>query len=204
MPRFNSEIALPVPNDSWTPEAMLTWMYERCMRRRANSTSASRSGLYDERLAVLREVMSAYRHGDAATREAAADMTREMHDLSEDENSPTAQLTLQDMNTVLRDAQRAYEVGSQVASLAAATNASGSSESAHVNAVANQLISMLSGDGMNENAEEEEQASSDELMEAQSERRRRYLNSEMCECSDPDEWMLYHHGGADSDESESP
>ena len=29
------------------------------------------------------------------------------------------------------------------------------------------------------------------------------LNSEMCECSDSEEWMVYHHGDADSDSTSS-
>ena len=63
--------------------------------------------------------------------------------------------------------------------------------------MASALIGMIQG----ENPEEEELTSSDvEMEETASERRQRYLNSEMCECSDPEEWMLYHH--VPSDESE--
>jgi hypothetical protein len=29
------------------------------------------------------------------------------------------------------------------------------------------------------------------------------LNTEMCECSDPEEWMVYHHGDADSNSTSS-
>eukprot|EP00435_Cladocopium_sp_Y103_P019020 s675_g4.t1 len=161
MPRFNSEIQLPIPNDTWTPEAMLTWMYERRMRRRTGATTEGRRGLYDERFALLREVMGAYRTGDAATREAAAQMTREMHDFSEDETSPTPGLSSSEMTSVMHDTQRAYEIGNQVAGLASGNNAAGSSGSAHVDALANQLIRMLSGENVVENPEEEEPTSSD-------------------------------------------
>ena len=69
--------------------------------------------------------------------------------------------------------------------------------SAHVDAVANALMGMFHG----ENAEEEDPTSSDiEMDETQSQRRQRYLNSEMCECSDPEEWMLYHHAPLDESE----
>ena len=71
-------------------------------------------------------------------------------------------------------------------------------ESRHVNAVADNLMRMF--DEEDENREEEEENNFDEMMETESERRQRYLNSELCECSDPDEWMAYHHG-SDSDGS---
>ena len=41
------------------------------------------------------------------------------------------------------------------------------------------------------------------MMETKSQRRLRCLNSEMCECSVPEEWMVYHHGDADSDSTSS-
>ena len=59
------------------------------------------------------------------------------------------------------------------------------------------MISMFTGA---ENAEEEEQSESDVEMETQSERMRRYLSSEMCEISDPEEWMVYHHGVSDDED----
>jgi ABC-type polar amino acid transport system ATPase subunit len=49
--------------------------------------------------------------------------------------------------------------------------------SSHVNAVADQMINMISG----ENAEEESSGGSDEVMETASERLQTYLNSEMCD-----------------------
>ena len=63
-------------------------------------------------------------------------------------------------------------------------------------------MNMLEDDS-NENPEEKNQSDSDEMMETDSQRRLRYLNSEMCECSDPEEWMVYHHGDADSDSMSS-
>eukprot|EP00435_Cladocopium_sp_Y103_P070046 s334_g34.t1 len=51
--------------------------------------------------------------GDAATRETAGQMTREMCDLSEDETSPTRDLSSAQMTTVIHDAQHAYEIGNQ-------------------------------------------------------------------------------------------
>ena len=47
------------------------------------------------------------------------------------------------------------------------------------------------------------QESEDESMaqETQSERLRRYQNSEQCEVSDPDEWAVIHYGRNDEDET---
>ena len=99
--------------------------------------------------------------------------------------------------------QRAFDIGSRIAeSVHAGSSSDRPSESRHVNAVANQLMNMLEDDS-NENPEEESQSDSDEMMETESQRRLRYLNSEMCECSDPEEWMVYHHGDADSDSTSS-
>ena len=39
MPRFNTFFELPAPGDNWSPEAMITWMYERCARRHSNATT---------------------------------------------------------------------------------------------------------------------------------------------------------------------
>jgi hypothetical protein len=55
----------------------------------------------------------------------------------------------------------------------------------------------------NENAEEESPTDSDETMETENQSPLRYLNTEMCECSDPEEWMVYHHGDADSNSTSS-
>jgi hypothetical protein len=68
------------------------------------------------------------------------------------------------------------------------------------------MINMLASNGSNgqEAAEEEEmETDSDFEMETQSERARRYISSEMCEVSDPEEWMVYHHGQSDDDNSSS-
>ena len=78
------------------------------------------------------------------------------------------------------------------------TTGDAAASSAHVNAVADAMIRMLSAENP-----EEETSESDAAMETQSERARRYGSSELCEVSDPDEWMLYHHGPSDSEDSDS-
>ena len=50
MPLFNSPAGLPFPNEAWSPEAMLTWMYDRCLRRFSNCTSREWATLYQQRM----------------------------------------------------------------------------------------------------------------------------------------------------------
>ena len=97
-------------------------------------------------------------------------------------------MTASQINNEMNDAEYAFSVGSRIAETI--HSAAGSS---HVNADADQLLGMLNS-SPNENAEEEDPTESDEIMETESQRRTRYVNSELCECSDPEEWMAYHHG----------
>ena len=134
-------------------------------------------------------------------RRAAHEMARAMSDISDDENSPTYDLSLVEMHVVLDDAERAVTVGAQIASAIASSSTGSAPTRSHVDRVADQMISML--EGADENMEEEDGSDSDEEMETRSERARRYLSSEMCEVSDPEEWMVYHHGMSE-DEPEPP
>ena len=149
-----------------------------------------RWALYAERINVIQHVMRAYVSGDDATRRAVEEMTSNMSDLSEDEGSPTQQLSVVQLDNELNDVERAVEVGTQLTGLLGTNTAEGRPNSVHVNAVADAMLDMIDG----ENAEEESAEDSDEYMETASERRQRYMQSELCECSDPDEWMVYHHG----------
>ena len=99
----------------------------------------------------------------------------------------------------MNDVERAVEVGTQLTSLLGTHAAEGRPNSIHVNAVVDAMINMIAGTSNDENAEEESAEDSDEAMETASERRQRYLNSEPCECSDPEEWMVYHHGASSDD-----
>ena len=101
------------------------------------------------------------------------------------------------MHPVLDDAERAVSVGNQLVNVMTASSNAGPASSSHVNRVADAMISMFTGA---DNAEEEEQSESDVDMETQSERMRRYLSSEMCEISDPEGWMVYHHGVSDDED----
>ena len=135
-PLFNSPADLRFQNEARSPEAMPTWMYDRCLRRCSNCTSRERATLYQQRMAVLRDVMSACRSGDPELRYAASEMTRRIQDMSDDESS-THSVPVFDLHHSMDGAERAFEVGSQIAT--ALSTASGSptgAERLHVNAVA--------------------------------------------------------------------
>ena len=72
---------------------MLTWMYNRCLRRLGTCETEERKALYQQRLVVLRQVMQSCRSGGPETRFAASQMTRSMQDLSDDEESPLHQMS---------------------------------------------------------------------------------------------------------------
>ena len=52
-----------------------------------------------------------------------------------------------------------------------------------------------------ENIEDDDQIEPEDEPETEEQRRTRYLRSEMCEVSDPDEWRLVHHGTGESETS---
>ena len=161
-------------------------------------------GLYAERLGVLRVVMRECRSDNEELRFAASQMTRTMSDISSDEESPNNGLSAVDMCAVLDDAQRAVNIGTQLVEILGATSSSTPAASSHVNAVADAMINMLASTGEEAAEKEEMQTDSDVEMEIQSERGRRYMASEMCEVSDPEEWMVYHHGQSSTSSSSEP
>jgi len=63
MPALRDENDLPEPHAAWSLEAMLTFIYSRCLRRRSVATTLERQQLYEERLQLLCNVMDACRSG---------------------------------------------------------------------------------------------------------------------------------------------
>ena len=133
----------------------------------------ARWALYAERINVIQQVMRACVTGDEATRRAVAEMTSNMSDISEDEDSPTQELSVIQLDNVMNDVERAVQVGTQLTSLLGTHAAEGRPNSVHVNAVADAMINMIDGASNDENAEEESAEDSDEAMEIASERRQR-------------------------------
>ena len=171
MPFFETPADLPFPSETWSPEAMLTWMYNRCLRRLDGCVGEDRRTLYQQRLGVLREVMQVCRSSDPEAHYAASVMTRNMQDLSEDERSPLHQMSLIQVVNEMDAAERVFNIGSAISDTVHASSSNDHpTESRHVNAVANQLMSMLDGEP-HENPEEENQSDSDEVMETEIQRR---------------------------------
>eukprot|EP00435_Cladocopium_sp_Y103_P075368 s332_g56.t2 len=180
---------VPEPFQERSPEAMIVFMYDRCQRRHDDATTIERRNLYSERLALLRDLMRSVKGADDSTRFRANQMLLTISDISEDEDSPLHGASLRERHEAIREAGDAHQ---WVQGFLGNQNPGGASSSSHVNAVADQMISMISG--QREDNEEESDRSSDEIMESQSERLRRYMDSEMCEVSDPDEWRVLHYG----------
>ena len=89
MPVLRDESDLPEPYTAWSPEVMPTFMYSRCLRRKATATSLERQQLYEERFQLLCNVMNACKSGDQSVRLSVAVIARNMTDLSSDEESQT-------------------------------------------------------------------------------------------------------------------
>ena len=200
MPVLRDEGDLPEPYTAWSPEAMLTFMYSRCLRRKSTATSLERQ--YEERLQLLCNVMNACKSGDQSTRLSAAVMARNMTDLSSDEESPDyGQSWIQLCNT-MDEVEHAVEVGQRLADAVASEGAAATtSGSSHVDSIARALVENIDSSPMDE-AGESESEDSDEMMETESQRAFRYGNSELCEVSDPEAWMAMHHGSGETSESE--
>ena len=202
MPVLRDENDLPEPHAAWSPEAMLTFIYSRCLRRRSTAVTLERQQLYEERLQLLCNVMNACKSGDQSTRLSAAVMTRNMTDLSSDEESPNyGQSWIQLCNT-MDEVEHAVEVGQKLADAVASEGAAATtSGSSHVDSIARALVENIDSSPMDE-AGESESEDSDEMMETESQRAFRYGNSELCEVSDPEAWMTMHHGSGETSESE--
>ena len=187
MPRFST--GRDCGRDLPSPEAMLTWMYERCTRRHASAQTDESRTLYAQRMAVLRTVMHQCRVGDAEMRLAASEMTRQMNDISDDENSPNHSPI--NAPGSLGNAQRTVKF-LQTLQLGASSS---SGFSTNIDTMHNAI-------GRGNFPVEEDDESSDEAMETRSQMERRYMDSEQCEVSEPDLWVLLQYGeGSEREES---
>ena len=109
-------------------------------------------------------------------------MLSNMSDISEDEESPNLYGQL---NTA-EGQQQAQQAADFVHHLRRTPPLS--SGSAHVDRVADELHEMI-----DEMTEEEEASDDSEVAETHSQQIERYQNSEMCEVSDPELWMVLRH-----------
>ena len=119
---------------------------------------------------------------------------------SSDEESPSyGQSWIQLCNT-MDEVEHAVEVGQSLANAVAIERAT-TSDSSHVDSIARALMENIDNPPMDEAGESEDE-DSDEMMETESQRAFRYGNSELCEVSDPETWMVMHHGNVETSESE--
>ena len=194
MPVLRDENDLPEPHAAWSPEAMLTFICSRCLRRRSTAGTLERQQLYEERLQLLCNVMNACKSGDQSTRLSAAVMARNMTDLSSDAESPNyGQSWIQLCNT-MDEVEHAVEVGQRLSdAIAMERDAPATSGSSHVDSIARALMENIDNPPRDESAESEGE-NSDEMMETESQKFQRYCQSELFEVSDPEAWMAIHHG----------
>eukprot|EP00435_Cladocopium_sp_Y103_P048243 s97_g14.t1 len=172
IPQFETEADVPAPGQEWSPEALTVFMFERCQRRYEAAQSVERRVLYSERLTVLRGIMQTLRNSLGPERLRASQLVMDMNDISEDETSPLHRATLEERDAAIRESGEAHAW------------------------VAQNFIEGTGSDRDHAEEEEEEGSDADESMESEtaSQRLRRYLRSEMCEVSDPDEWCVLHYG----------
>ena len=134
-------VKLGITHGAGSPETMLTFLYSRCVRRRSAATTLERQQLYEERLQLLCNVISACQSRDQSVRLSAAVMARNMPDLSSNEDSPNHEIGWAEVCNLLVDENDP-------------TTTSGS---AHVDSIAHALLQSLDNSGGNENAEEDEE-----------------------------------------------
>ena len=166
-------------------EDYMAWMIQRCSRRRDNAESHDRRRLYEERVTILHGLVSAMRSPVEALRRAAL-RTIATSDINDDEGSPSFRAI--NAPTSLSDAQRAMEF--LRAMHGGATSSQGSFPT-NVDMVANAL-------GRGTAWPPSPTDSSDEL-KTESQRRERYIHSDVDEVSDPEYWALLQYGPPDSD-----
>ena len=175
--------AIRPPGPRPTPHGMLLWLMERCLRRRDRQPDRERYNMYNERVEVLNMVYQMLNSDDERSRAPAQGMLSNMTDISDDEDSPNHQAI--HAETTRQQAERMHEF---IRSLQAGSALDHGASSFAVERTAQRLLDHPAQDSSSSPAD----GSSDEV-ETQSQRRFRYMNSNMEECSDPELWMDLHH-----------
>ena len=132
------------------PEHVAYWIYARCWARRERADTPERFAMYQERMALIRELVEALQNPpDAETRARAIWVMHHAGDLSHDEESPTHEAEDEAIHDAIRDCARAAQVGR-------AMNAGGSMV---VDAVADELLRLA--DEMDEESTQTNDAMTD-------------------------------------------
>ena len=144
-------VKLGITHGAGSPETMLTFLYSRCVRRRSAATTLERQQLYEERLQLLCNVISACQSRDQSVRLSAAVMARNMPDLSSNEDSPNHEIGWAEVCNAMDEVEHAVGVGRQIANLLVDENdPTTTSGSAHVDSIAHALLQSLDNSGGNE------------------------------------------------------
>ena len=191
IPQFTCETMPPI-NAEWFPEALIVWLYDRCSGRLMRTNELRKQHVYHERMLLLLDLMVCLRNFQV-TRLEVYNMLVEIDDLSEDENSPSHELSHQGRLSAIHGAQRAFDFGSNLMR-ALQVRTYPPESSIHVDTVARQLAESFNSIDDGESSEELEDAE---------QRRERYIHSFMSEVSDPEYWMDIHHGDAEVEESDA-
>ena len=159
---------------------VIGWLATRCTERIERSSSRRKRNLNRERKATLKQMMTVWRSDLTPNqRQRMTQNIYNMDDLSDDETSPTAGMTREQVIDDIRAAYQAYQVGLRLL---------GDREQPQPISV----IEIVAADLL-EGAESDSEQEEDEEMETASERRNRYRFSQLEEVSDPEEWMEVHH-----------
>ena len=191
IPQFTNETMPPI-NAEWSPEALIVWLYDRCSGRLMRTNELRKQHVYRERMLLLQDLMVCLRNFQV-TRLEVYNMLVDIDDLSEDEESPSHELSHQGRLSAIHGAQRAFDFGSNLMR-ALQVRTYPPESSIHVDTVARQLAESFNSMDDGESSEELEDAE---------QRRERYIHSFMSEVSDPEYWMDIHHGDAEVEGSDA-
>ena len=173
--------AIQAPRRQPTPEGMIIWLMERCLRRRDRQVDRTRYNMYNDRVYILEQLFQTLRFGSQTDRLAARRMLASMSDISDDENSPNHDAIRAEQT--MEEAEQAQQFIERMGGSAQTHGAA----SLHVMRVAQRHREL---------ADEEPEIYEDDsdAEETQSQKGRRYRSSPMEECSDPEYWADLHYG----------
>ena len=169
-------------------EGMLVWMYHRCEGRVRRGNKRVLNGFRMETLQQMIKVCYDLAGMTASESQNMMDNVVAMTDLSDDDHSPRAHLSMDEKQVEIQQAYQAFQVGLDLVRQMRRAEARHSENA--------------DGGTNNEEANNEQMDQSSSGSEGLPVRLRRYLHISLDEASDPDLWMEIHHGNDDEMENE--
>ena len=169
-------------------EGMLVWMYHRCEGRVRRGNKRVLNGFRMETLQQMIKVCYDLAGMTASESQNMMDNVVAMTDLSDDDHSPRAHLSMDEKQVEIQQAYQAFQVGLDL------VRQMRQAEARH--------RENADGETNNEEANNEQMDQSSSGSEGLPVRLRRYLHISLDEASDPDLWMEIHHGNDDEMENE--